>query len=416
MSQFKKLNYIYWGKEAIKVTLPNDQMILKIKKVLNEREKANSKTLRKDFTEKTYGLTKRGDYYELYMMEGGRYYIYASNVMDDSKNKKKAILRPDKLFDAKFIELNGKSLRKAFGFVDKEFKRCIPKQFYYINKRLIGKKVIASSIDASSQYPSGCYGKMPDSHDPLIFDHYEKPTPDYPFAFYPKSGHLAIYGELDTRNWLSSRYVLDLFRIDGDDEYAFHSVPADKDETIMFKASDHELDETWDYFYQNKKMAEKDSQEYLDAKLVMNSAIGCWHRKDRRDTRSMPYSDKGSYQLAHLAAVAIARGNQKILDKCAKIGEEKILHICVDGIIYTGDTDWSDVSQEDIGKFHADFLGCDFKMLGMNLYAAEKDGSPIKFRHASMDLMDGKKINDSEPHFIKDLDRLGAKERICDLV
>lgn len=412
---FSKIKYIYWSKEAKKVTLPNEDLITKIKHVKAERRPAASKTLRKDFNEKTYAIDRHGDYYELYLMENGKYVIYSSNGMDESKNVKKAVIRPDRLFDGKFCEFNGKTLRRAFGFVDKEFKRCIPKQFYYINDRYLGKKMIASSIDASSQYPSGCYGKMPDSHDYLMFEGVAEPTPEYPFAFYVKSGTLKIYGELDTREWMASRFAPDLFRLSGNDEYRYAPI-RDKDEiTYLMKASEYTMDETWDFFYRNKQSKAKDSPEYADAKLVMNGTIGCWHRKDKGQKRCMAYDDGGSYQLAHLVAVAIARGNQKILNKAKEIGENRVMHICVDGLIYYGDDVRSD-GEKGIGKFSQEFVGCDFMMTGMNLYCAEKDGKPVKFRHAAMDLIDGKKIDDSKPHFIKDLVRLSAKERIGDII
>lgn len=415
---FSDVKYITWHKEARKITVPTDTMKSLIQRIQAKRKRSKSKTKREDFTEETYALDQHGDYYELYYFHDGRYYIISSNDKDESKNSKKRILRPDKVFDRKFTELNDFSLRRAFGFVPKEFKRCIPKQFYYINPLYVGKKLKASSIDVSSQYPSGCYGKMPNYHTARTVEGEVEPTEEYPFAFYVESGTLAIYKELDTREWMSSRYFTWLYRIGKGEDYPF--VPSPKNpRTVLMKASQYTMDSTWDYFYRKKMSLEKDTEEYDEAKLVMNGTIGCWHRKDRAQKRIMDYDDGGSFQLAHLVAVAIARGNQKILNKMKEIGENRIIHVVVDGIIYGGKTNYSDVGDEDrhsIGKFHLDFLDCDFMMLGMNLYAAEKDGEPVKFRHAGMDLLDGKKIDDSEPHGIKDLKRLTAKERIKEII
>ena len=147
----------------------------------------------------------------------------------------------------------------------------------------------------------------------------------------------------------------------------------------------------------------------------MNKTIGCWHRKDKNKKRIMDYDDKGSYQLAHIVAVAIARGNQKILDMVHKIGMSLILHICVDGIIYIGDRKFG-IDEQRLGEFNQEFQNADFMMKDINVYCARKDFKCIKFKHGGYDLLDGKDIDETKDFEFEDLDKLGQKTRVGDII
>ena len=140
---YKRITSINWRKEAIKIRLQNDEMVELIKNTKATRKLATTKTKRAEFDELHYGLDKHGDYCELYMYKDGKYYIYSNNIMDSNKNISDNIKRADIIFEDKFREFNNITLRRAFGFVDKTLKRCIPKQFYYINDRFLGKRLLA---------------------------------------------------------------------------------------------------------------------------------------------------------------------------------------------------------------------------------------------------------------------------------
>jgi len=410
---YNKIKYISWKNEAKRILLSNDDMRVKLKEVMATRTKAKTNTKRSDFTEETYKTEIYGDYAELYMLEDGKYVIYCNNVRDNKKNSDDKPKRVDRIFQAKFKELNGVGLEAAFGFVDKNLKRCIPKQFYYINKRYCDKTLPASSIDASSQYPSGCLGALPDVHGDLYFDHYVEPNEEYPFAFYA-SGHIAIYNELDTHNWLAHKLWPYLFRTTKTDDWPFRPLKKEEEHTILMKASPYTMDSTWQYFYTNKKNCAKDSKEYDEAKLVMNQVIGDWHRKDKDKKRIMSYDDGGSFQLAHIVAVAIARGNQKILNKIDEIGLGFVAHVCVDGIIYIGDKIFG--SQEaNMGVFYQEFVNVPFIMRDINVYMA-KNKENYKFRHAGYDLIDGEEIDETKQYDFPDLYKLSQKERIGDII
>lgn len=411
---YKKLNYISWKNEAKRILLNNDEMRAKLKEVMSTRNVVESNTKRADFTEDTYKADIHGDYAELYMLENGKYVIYCNNVRDSKKNSTDKPVRADRLFQQKFMELNGCGLEKAFGFVDKSLKRCIPKQFVYINRKYLDKPIKASSIDASSQYASGCLGKLPDVHQSIYIEHYAEPTEEYPFAFYA-SGHIAIYGELDTHDWMDHKLKFYLFRLDKKEPWPFRPLPKEQEHTILMKASPYTMDSTWRYFYNVKQTFPKDSKEYEIAKLIMNQVIGDWHRKDKDQKRIMTYDDHGSFQLAHIVAVAIARGNQKILNKIAELQMDAVVHVCVDGIIYTGGEIFGEPGAR-LGVFCQEFTNADFIMRNVNVYCARKDNKCVKFKHAGYDLLNDEDIDENRDFTFDDLYHLGIKERIGDII
>ena len=271
-----------------------------------------------------------------------------------------------------------------------------------------------SSIDASSQYPSGCLGKLPDMHGAQYIDHYAEPTEEYPFAFYA-TGHLAIYNELDTHEWFANKFWPYLFRFSKNDEdWPFRNLPQEQEHTILMKASPYMMDSTWNYFYLNKKNCHKDSVDYEIAKLIMNGTIGCWHRKDKAKKSIMTYDDDGSFKLAHIVAVAIARGNQKILNKIDELQMDAVAHVCVDGIIYIGDKVFG-AQEARLGQFCQEFVGVPTVIKDINVYLA-KNNEVYKFKHGGFDLIDNKDIDESKEYDFEDLDKLSVKERVGDMI
>lgn len=414
MSNMKSLTYIHWKEDAKRIVLSNEDMKAKLKEVLATRKVAKTNTRIDDYiNEDTYKAGIYGDYAELYMCENGKFVIYCNNVRDSKKNTKEHIFRADRIFQQKFMELNGCGLEKAFGFVDKSLKRCIPKQFYYVDKSICDKTLLMSSIDASSQYASGCLGSLPDSHDSLYYEHYVEPTAEYPFAFYA-SGHVAIYNELDTHEWLAHKLYKYLFRLNQKEPWPFRPLPKEQEHTILMKASPYSMEPTWRYFYDIKQSFPKDSKEYNHAKQVILEVMGQWHRKDKDQKRIMTYDDGGSFQLAHIVAVAIARGNQKILDKVEEIGLDFVVHICVDGIIYIGDEVFGQ-QKADLGVFYQEFTGVPTVIRDINVYMA-KNKDNYKFKHAGYDLINNEEIDENKEYDFVDLYNLSSKERIGDII
>ena len=415
---------IDWKTEGKCITLSPEEMIdkleeLKKTRVCIDKEKKYPLSNRSLFEGNTYQVSTLGDYVRIYIREDDGYKIYANNYKDINKNltEPARTLSPDLLFEDKFRELNGLTLRRAFGYVDAVFKACIPKQFYYLNENYRSteskiKRVKASSIDASSQYPSGCLGALPDAHTGVKVDHYMEPTEEWPFAFY-SDGHCAEYGRFNTRNWLMTDFGGCLFRFDQSHKYCLLDLPDDKIETVLMKPSQYTMDSTWEYFYEQKQKCEKGTPEYEEAKGVMNKTIGMWHRKDRDEKPGgFDYNNHGSFRMAHVVAIAIARGNQKILEKIYNdIGVPYVLHVCVDGIIYRGGYKQG-IDETKFGQFAQEFTNCDFVMTDYNNYIAMKDGQCVKFKHGSFDLLDGEVIDECKDFTVEDLFKLSRKDRV----
>lgn len=340
-----------------------------------------TQTVRLDFVNHNYFIRLKGSYRYLYTKENFLYTIYATNIMDDSKNNgmlshpgKESIVALQK----EFKEKNGLTLRKAFGYVGEEYKTCIPKSFVYMNMKLQRKIMhCVSSIDGCSQYPSSLCGDLPDSHDCQFYTGTVKPNAEYPFAFYLKSGHIAQYQAFDSHNWKNNYYYNYLF-----DFYKFNGrIEPEDDETVLMAKSQFRFDDLMQKYYDQRK-------DNPEAKMILNSTIGYFHTKNYKE-----------FQLAHLAAVCIARSNQKMLDKIVEIGIDKIIQIVVDGIMYIGDQKFGQ-DKKQFGKFYQEYLGCSCYIRGMNAYIIKDGDKVIKVKHGAYNK--NKDGSDIEEDKIKD--------------
>ena len=363
--------YINWRREANIVNVSNDVMNSLLAEIRHEKVKLDNLTVRKDFMSKNgYYVRRKGNYLYVYVKEDDSYKIYTTNTYDNTKNEgdvktvgKAAMIA----LHNKFKSIHGCEFKKAFGYVDEEFKRCIPKQFAYRKKDDTGKIFTnVSSVDGCSQYPSNLMGLLPDAHTAKEVKGVAFPDEEYPFAFYIKSGHCAQYGVFNTRSWMDSGFGEELFRLKQKDKWCWRPVKFDEEITILMKASKYNFNEEMQYFYARRK-------EDPDAKLVMNASIGMMH------TRT--YS---KYKMAHIAAIAIARANNSILEKAKSIGKLRILHLCVDGIIYLG-SDIKGVDYKELGVYHQEFVGCKFRMINNNAYIVMKGDEVIKVKHGAYD-------------------------------
>lgn len=358
----KQTLYIFWLKEANKVHVDAEQFVNKVNELKEQGRTEidySSRTINY-YNFKTYSIREIGKYMYLYFVvknEGPQMYIV--NSKDPTKNTKNHLKGSEciEMFEDKFKEQSSTTLIKAFGTVDETFKRNICKGFYYV-KYGSQYSYCASSIDASSQYPSGLYGLLPDSHTQIKVEGRVKPTADYPFAYY-SSGHIAIYNEFDSHDWLSHKLSPYLFRLKGD-----YQLLNNDDYTILMKPSKYTLNDVWQYFFDNRA-------EHPEYKDVMNETIGMMHTNYYKTRK-----------FAHLAAIAIARGNNKILKMVDKIGVNNILHICVDGIIYEGNKVYG-IEEKLIGQFKQEFVDCVIRINGANSYIAMKDGKVVKYKHGA---------------------------------
>lgn len=368
---YREIKYIYWRKEAEIITLTQEQFRDKYLELDSKRTKVKYSSIRANYTDSTYSIKVDGNYKMLFFWNS-KYFIYSTNSYDSNKNLSSEYEGSEaiKTLSSEFKARNNISMVKAFGTVEESFKRCVPKQFYYLSQNYLNKELVASSLDACSQYPSCMCGRLPDSHTMIEVKGRVEPNEEYPFAFY-KSGHVAEYGVFDTHNWRFNYFFKQLFRYteyiskNGQKWYNWPIQPCKDDDevTYLMKASKYTFTEVWNDFYSKRDIDEK-------AKLVMNSAIGMMHTRKYKN-----------YKYAHLVAIAIARGNQKILDKADIIGYNNIIQICVDGIIYKGKAIGVDFKK--LGAFHQEFTNCDFKISNFNKYIAMEGNKCVKAKHGN---------------------------------
>lgn len=370
------LEYVHWKSEVRNpITCESAEEFLAY---LNEFESTRRKLPQKEnrrifYSEETYTVRKDDVWIGIFYWDNGykniRYRYFDSKRSTKNTGSGIAALREE------FQKRNGISMCKAFGTTEEEFKRCIPKQIQFSNGKYEGK---TSSVDLSSAFPSNMRGCLPDAHKPLVLSGTVKPNAEYPFAFYLNSGHSAEFQRYDTHDWVRSKYAEHLFNF----KRMNFEKSGDADCTVLMKASDYELTDIWNDFYDIKKNGQTE-EEIERAKLAMNSAIGCMHRKEyKRD------------KYAHLAVIALCRTNQIMLDvlenelRCAKI-----IQACVDGIIYKGKAIRD--TEKKLGALVQEYEDKMTSYRGTNQYIVMEGDKLIKWKHAGFDTMaDGSPIHE----------------------
>lgn len=237
-------------------------------------------------------------------------YIHIEELWQSFNNKKETLYR----------YYSGQNYIKQYKLI----KHCVPVQISYINDYI--KDTVVDNCykaDISSAFPSQLLKDIPTLHNCKEVKGFAEPDPEYPFAFYTKSGHINIYNELDTRNWKNSAY------------YRFNDRFTETNEeiTILCKKAEINMKEVFEYLYENRK-------QYPEMKLWMNACIGYFHRN--QDPR-----------LSHIAAVTIARNNQRMINYCNLLKDEDNhpLYIATDSIVWLGKESSIAVKEKYLGSF-----------------------------------------------------------------
>lgn len=364
----KKINQVFWKKDIPISYIYIREMQEKEKFFLQKGTLAQTKTKMVEWIKNnTYKIDQNGYWKHLYVNEKGKLKHYVCHTLDDSKNKQRLESGEGKILNQGtiaikvenqlFKEINGVTPRVAFGYCDRPLiHKCVPKQLYYINPDLKNRNLKhVSKADFSSHFPASMCGKLPTWKGHLRLSGTVEPTKEYPFAFYIKSGHLAEYGAFDSHKWLNHKMNFSLF---GEN---ITIIPKEDDETILCKASEYEYTEVEKKLYEYKLKKEKING--VDAKIVLNSAIGYKHLKNLNSKVC---------RLDHIAAVTIARANQKMVNLYDELGSE-VLMIVVDGIIYKSTREIG-THVKGLGNLMQEITDCDFRMRGINQYLFMKDG------------------------------------------
>lgn len=211
-----------------------------------------------------------------------------------------------KYVSKQFKIIHGISFKDAFGY-STEIENCIPKPLNETTRdRRTSNEILYPfyKIDASSAYMNEASKPLPTMTNSKKVDGYVEPTLDYPFAFYPTEGTLAIFGEFSTNIAATATY------------------------TILCQASPYSLKSICDELYAAKEGA-KTAEEKQYYKDIGNFFVGMWHYKPRYskyDKRPKGYKvgdpvaptdsryDPTCPRYAALAAVVKARCNNRMLE------------------------------------------------------------------------------------------------------
>lgn len=299
---------------------------------------------------------------------------YSFNVNQSARDD---VTRPTGLqayeyLEAFFMEEYGEknTLFKSFSGMKyseeyRAIKNCVPKPITMVIKAAISKKLNHCwKADVSSAYPSEGAKKLPTLHECKKLEGFSKPSKDFPFAFYTKSHHIAIYNELDTHNWKDQKKWYNLY-----DSMFNDDVKPEKEVTILCKTSEFTLENVFKTVY-----AKKLAGDPL-AKFGMNAAIGFFQKN------SNP-------RLSHLASVIIARCCDRMLYTAYKIEKENdkniVLFIGTDSIVWRGLRSKYATDDKYLGSLTYEAHDCLFFAQGPKAYQLIGDNGELVTKYAGM--------------------------------
>lgn len=332
-------------------------------------------TLRAKIPAKSYSLCYNDHIIKLTYFDGKKHYWCTTNYHDDTKN----LDTPNsfKMFKLMFKKRTGVNLLKAFGRTTQAYKKHCPLPLYYISPYFEKCKWYQNICkeDYSSHYPNAATQLLPDANTAKVIEAYVKPDKEYQFAFYPDTGHVAVFNEFDSHDWITE---VKMFSANPKNTTNFPRTYTGKDKkTILMKASNYDLKDEIMHFYNIKANSPKDSADYNDSKIFLLKFIGMLEQVNPVIYASYPY--------AHLAAVIKWRANIKTFQTIRTIGYNKIIQICVDGFIHSGDP----IGTKDVylGSLNTEVTGARFVQRGINQYILENKEQHYKeVKHVGLDV------------------------------
>lgn len=371
--------YINFRKEADKYKLTHDSFIEKINKLKEENfEQIPITTMRELMPPKTFTVGFKNRCATLAVFNGQDYSFYYSDVKDE---KNKTTKNPMPQFRLDFLERTGKTLVEAFGKSSQDLKVCVPQPIYYQNP-MFARNVMLNKVckeDFSSHYPSCAIGKLPDASTAKTVNKYCLPDEEYEFAFYPETGHIAIYNEFDTHCWTTMQKIYGA----SEEERRFKTDYLGREnKTILMKAAKERIVELVTY-YEAKNKLSKDTEEYNQAKLFLNKFLGMFEQNNLEAYKRLPF--------AHLAAVIKWRANIKMFKLIKTIGEMKVIQVCVDGLLHIGPA--FGTKDKKLGNLICEEENAKAIQKGINQYIVY--GDQIHKCHAGLDVnIESDNIND----------------------
>lgn len=324
--------------------------------------------LKREGMETIYSYDAKGDFEIFWACKGSAEEVKAQQLHAGSKIREK------------FQELEGKRMRDVFGTVSsKDYRNLVPKPCYFIDNNFMLDNIEGTKvIDITSMYPWAATGKMPTTKGMKTIQGRVSPSEEFPFAFYLKSNHVAEYQRFDTHDYMELDRDFRNFLVSETRKgkvRAKYNWVEDKDEvTVLMKAADKELTDTFLYFYDLKAKSKKDSEDYLLSKFVMNAGIGTFHKNpEKRGKQEMN-------DYYHLAAIVKGRANQKIIDTFKQIREQGniVLQVIVDGIIYLPlEKDNLGIKEKVLGEFKIEYEDVIYRSNGLLNRYVISDGEKL---------------------------------------
>lgn len=374
--QFHSRKYVNYRKEAIISKLYKSELVDRLNWLIESGYTyMKHTTIREHISPKTYMLCYNDHLIKLSYYDGKKYYWCTTNYHDDTKNMDTP--NSFKMFKQMFKKRTGVNLLKAFGRTDQFFKTFCPKPLYYISQTWEKYKwhEHICKEDYSSHYPWAATKSLPDANTAKTVNKCIKPTAEYPFAFYPDTGHVAVYNEFDSHDWITEAKT---YGAQVHVKTTFKTNYSGKDKkTVLMKASSQSIEKEIMHFYNIKANSPKDSAEYNDSKIFLLKFIGMLEQ-----CNSFIYA---SYPYAHLAAVIKWRANIKMFKTIREIGHTKVIQVCVDGIIHAGDPIGTD--KIDLGILNTEVKEARFIHRGLNQYIlTNKELKYKEIKHVGLDI------------------------------
>lgn len=252
-----------------------------------------------------------------------------------------------------FEKLYGISFRVAFGY-SPQLLDCIPKPLNYgrINPE---PQFSFYKADVSSAYSYEATKALPTVKGSKVVPGVAKPTPDFPFAFYPNEGQLAIYGE--------SKHLFD--------------IPLTATYTLLCPKCQYSLKPIFDELYTKKEAATtpEEKQYYKD---IMNYFVGWlhWRPKNKKTGEYAKYGEPeynaNCPRYAAVAAVIKARCNARMLDLKDEIEADRsnrVLLINTDAVGWQGeDIPELYTTQKGLGNLILEHRDAEVLILGSKKY------------------------------------------------
>lgn len=394
------IDYIYWKREATSKKCTFNEFNEIKDRLEKDGKKIEYSTKRENYDNLCYSIVNSRKYNSknIYLYENGKYYVFYTNKIDDNKNKRPEAIGKFAIqtVNAKFLADNKITLKKAFGYVDEEFKRCVPKIFSWSDPHSYDKIIVSSSVDFSSHWPYNAQGKLPDAHNMVKYEGTVKPTEEYPFAFYLKSGHVAEYNRFDSHDWVKLRLEAAMFRhTKHEDEFPQNQyLPPEEDITVLMKSSDYELGKYYEEFYNLRKTNK-------NAKLYANASLGYMHTKSYKN-----------FRLSHIVAIVLGRAQAKTIEAMEKIGEQYVIHAVVDGFVYRGSYQIGE-DEKYFGNLHQEWVGKPIKIHKTNCYIVMDNDKCIKVKHGSYECYkDGSDITEDTVKDFNDFENWKTKRSV----